>query len=198
MKVIDATIREVNPYVDQYRRLKEIVAAEAQLAQLNLIQRRIKRYELRLIINFADHQRPYNAPSTKKECMYRIENSEGEVPAVDLAVRPISQRGCTRLNPYSRHVGAMVFPFFFPSGDVGYFIGVSCAITGATIKTPLQFYASRIACRQKYPIRFIIGVPFSNSTLFRHIVLLNFNVYNNYIRLHQKQLKVDSYQGLVD
>ena len=35
MEEIDATMREVYPYVDQYRRLKKVVNAEEQLAQQN-------------------------------------------------------------------------------------------------------------------------------------------------------------------
>jgi hypothetical protein len=123
MEIIDQVMGQVNPYVQQYRRLHQLIIQDDRRP----LPRR--EYELRLVRNPRDDQRRYNAPVTNRECMYLIESAEGDVPVMDLAVHPIHQRGCTRISPYSRHVDPMVFPIFFPHGDSGFYIVVFKMLT---------------------------------------------------------------------
>lgn len=117
LRRIDNVLRRVNPYVEAYRRLHEAAAEEETRSRME--GRQPTRMELRLIRDPRDNQRRYNAPVSNRECMYLMESADGNIPAFDLAVHPRDQRGCTRINQFSRHVDPMVFTLLFPSGDSG-------------------------------------------------------------------------------
>ena len=122
MATIDQVLRQLNPYAAEYKRLHEVTQEEE--ARANGLAIPAIQYELRLMRNSRDDQRRYNLPTTNKECMYLVQTSDGDVPAMDLAVHPRGQHVCMRLFPESRHADPMVFPVFFPHGDAGYHTGI--------------------------------------------------------------------------
>src|SRR5262245_59254395 len=115
LRLIDAVLRRVSPYAQNYRRLKEVADAEEARARAQGIEP--AQWQLRMVRDPRDDQRRYNAPTTNKECMYLIESAEGNVERADLAVHPRGQFGCKRINFRSRHVDPMVFTILFPAGD---------------------------------------------------------------------------------
>ena len=194
MTKIDSVLRQINPYADHYNRLhKAVQQEEARSIQFGFppIQQ-----QLLFVRNAKDDQRRYNAPVTNHECMYLIESGDGDISAIDLAVHPRDQRGCTRINQYSRHVDPMVFPVFFPSGDSGYTINAKNSLQDGKDLTALQFYSCRIAVRDVFnPIHY-------GGKLFQQFVVHAYCLVETqrlqYIKSNQQQLRVHCYQGLTD
>lgn len=108
MRLIDGTMRRVNPYVHRYRQLNEVAKrAEEEADRAEPVQ-----WQLHLIRKATDDPRRYNLPVTNKDCMYLIDSPEGNVPNLDLAVHPRRDKAYEKLKPLSRHIDPMVKRIF--------------------------------------------------------------------------------------
>lgn len=196
-------LASISPYAQSYTTLRDRYLTEKNNSFSN--NEPIKEVRLIFTRNVHDDKRTYNAPTTSNDvALVFSTDRDGNMQNanLDFCVQPNSSRTVQRINPLSRHIDPMVFPLLFPSGESGWTTLVKQRANGdqATVArsiTPLQFYSYRIAVRNNIfnPLHFA-GKLYQQYLVFAYARVEANNL--NYIRQNQKDLRVETYQGLMD
>lgn len=196
-------LASISPYAQSYTTLRDRYLTEKNNSFSN--NEPIKEVRLIFTRNVHDDKRTYNAPTTSNDvALVFSTDRDGNMQNanLDFCVQPNSSRTVQRINPLSRHIDPMVFPLLFPSGESGWTTLVKQRANGdqATVArsiTPLQFYSYRIAVRNNIfnPLHFA-GKLYQQYLVFAYARVESNNL--NYIRQNQKDLRVETYQGLMD
>ena len=126
------------------------------------------------------------------------------------------------MNKLSHHVDPIVFPIFFPSGDLGWSIGYNKTPNASKNKnsieynktsntkkkkvlgiqqhlTALQYYSYRLSYRpnEKNFSPLLYGGRLTQQFFIHAYIIIESNRMN-YLRNHQKELRIECYQGLLD
>ena len=112
---------------------------------------------------------------------------------------PETEKEYTYLSKLSHHVDPMLFPIMFPSGDLGWSIGHSKKPNSVEKLSTLQHYSYRLAYRP-YSTNFspLLFAGRLTQQLFLHAYIMIENNRMNYFRQHQRDFRVECYQGLLD
>lgn len=187
MKQLDAVIRRVNPYAQAYRMLheveQEVLQQEGQRAAAN-----IRMYITEERTESGQNKGRYNVPKANEIAM--IFRTEDGVPPTnrDICIYPKGDRLCniSTLNP---NCEPMTYVLFFPFGESGFRSGNDF--------TELQFYSHRLTTRKDV----FNPILYGGKLLQQYVVDAYVKVEGhrlNFIRLNQKNLRVESYLGLAD
>lgn len=212
--VILTNIMNYNPYTKNFRSLNQLANVQ-----------NLPKYRLYFIRKNDKQKHRYNKPLTA-ECGAIIVSKSLIPDDFDLCIypksKPNSEHKRIYLNKLSHHVDPMVFPLFFPSGDLGWSIGyskkpdskskqiydVDDLITDEEKKnskrnlenlTILQYYAYRLSYRPNIkdfsPLLF--GGKLTQQYFLQALIMVESNRMN-FFRNNQKQLRIECYQGLYD
>jgi hypothetical protein len=195
MRLLTVTLNEVNPYAAAYKHMQQVEAEQiAQATANNTVAPTVT-----MVIKRGHDRRRYNEP-THDEIAAVFVGRDGEPPeGRDIMVHPRNEAP-TNLSHMSSNTDPMVYPLFFPHGDMGWCRGIlhdaaRRTRTNNTV-TPMQFYSYRFAEREQFSPLFHGGKLFQQIIVDAYVRVEAHRL--NYIRTNQANFRVEQYQGLMD
>ncbi|XP_071040054.1 uncharacterized protein [Parasteatoda tepidariorum] len=180
---IEKLLREVNPYAQKYRMLRDLTIHDSE-------------FVLQFQRFIFDDKRRYNKP-TSSELAAIIVSKDGVVPVCDLTVYPKQEiRETSIINQRSQHADPMVFPLLFPKGDLGWTYQMPSQ-KGKQI-SPIQYYGHRLALRPNGPFNPLLHAGKLSQQYVINCYLLVESQRLDFIRNNQGTLRTECYQGLID
>ena len=206
MQLLQDELLAINPYARQYQTMGQILERERQLASAaNQPVRPVK-----MIIAIRPIQdRPYANPTTTEIAAVYVGNNGAAPNPADrnLEVYPAQPNAPNtfKIKATSPNADPMTYPLLFFHGEMGWNVDIQRHVVpnerqqGARRRAQLtlnEFYAFRIAVRNNFS-----SIHLSRLLLQQYLVDAFTKIEGNelsYIRTHQQQLRVESYQGLMD
>ncbi|XP_042905358.2 uncharacterized protein [Parasteatoda tepidariorum] len=189
MEQLDGLLRQINPFAASYLQMHQFI-------QLNPAT------DVKLVFmeDPSSDLRRYNAPTSKTEVAAIFVGDNGEPPSNrDLCIYPVAD-SCKTISPMNPCIDPMVYPLLFPQGDCGWHAGMEHVQERRTAKrirvTQLQYYAYRLAIRSEFSLLHSSGKLFQQFIVDVYVRTEGSRL--NYLRLNQKDLRVELYQGLLD
>ena len=191
MRELDIIFREINQYAHAYRHLHEV---ERQYSVDNCPS--IKMFFKRSV---GDDPRRYNLPRVGEIAAVFV-GENGEPPFErDIVVHPRGDE-LRHISILSGNCDPMVYPILFPYGEPGWRPGMDHLAEKRTAKrnymNMLEFYAFRLSVRNEFSSILNAGKLFQQYAVDAYVKVEANNL--NFIKLNQKQLRVEMYQGLMD
>ncbi|GBO29161.1 hypothetical protein AVEN_236302-1 [Araneus ventricosus] len=189
MEKLDALLRTINPYAKSYLQMHQLIQSNPTV-------------NVKMI--FMEHpgldMRRYNAPTSRTEVAAIFVGDDGEPPANrDICIYPIGE-GCKNISPLNQCNDPMVYPLLFPRGEQGWSNEMEHVEERRSAKrnrvTQLQFYAYRLSVRSGFSLLHSSGKLFQQYVVDTYVKTEGSRL--NYIRLNQKDLRVEFYRGLLD
>lgn len=189
MGKLDELLRRINPFAESYLQMHQLIRSN-KAANVKLIF--MERPDLDL--------RRYNAPTSKTEVAAIFVGDDGEPPANrDICIYPKADN-CTNISPTNQCCDPMVYPLLFPRGENGWYDGMEHVEDRRSAKrvrvTQLQFYAYKLSIRSGFSILHSSGKLFQQYIVDAYVKTEGSRL--NYIRMNQKNLRVELYSGLLD
>ena len=206
MQLLQDELLAVNPYARQYHNMGQILQRERQIAAANNQPVR----PVKMIIATRPFQdRRYANPTTTEIAAVYIGN-DGAAPNPadrDLEVYPAQPNApnTVKIKATSPNADPLTYPLLFFHGEMGWSVNIQRHVVanerqqGARRRARLtlnEFYAFKIAVRDNFST-----IHLSRLLLQQYLVDAFTKIEGNelaYIRAHQLQLRVESYQGLMD
>ena len=206
MQLLQDELLAVNPYARQYHNMGHILERERQLVPAsNQPVRPVK-----MIIATRPFQDRQYANRTTTEIAAVYVGNDGAAPNPadrDLEVYPAQPNApnTVKIKATSPNADPMTYPLLFFHGEMGWSVDIQRNVVpnerqqGARRRARLslnEFYAFRIAVRNNFST-----IHLSRLLLQQYLVYAFTKIEGNelaYIRTHQQQLRVESYQGLMD
>ena len=206
MQLLQDELLAINPYARQYQNMGQILERERQLASAaNQPVRPVKM----IIATRPFQDRRYANPTTTEIAAVYVGN-DGAAPNPadrDLEVYPAQPNApnTVKIKATSPNADHMTYPLLFFHGEMGWSVNIQRHVVpnerqqGARRRARLtlnEFYAFRIAVRNNFST-----IHLSRLLLQQYLVDAFTKIEGNelsYIRTHQQQLRVESYQGLMD
>jgi hypothetical protein len=195
MHLLTQVMDRVNPYAAAYKRMKQIEDEQLQQAESSGAP------PPKVTMHFKQGKdvRRYNEPRHDEVAVIFV-SPDGAPPADrDIVVFPrdLPPRNISYM---SAHSDPMVYPLFFPFGDLGWHSALKHDADHSTDKrntvTQLQFYSYRLA------VRAIFSPLFYGGKLLQQYIVDSYVKTEagrlDFIRRRQKDLRVELYQGLMD
>ncbi|GBN24309.1 hypothetical protein AVEN_89360-1 [Araneus ventricosus] len=185
MEKLDALLRTINPYAKSYLQMHQLIQSNPTV-------------NVKMI--FMEHpdldMRRYNAPTSRTEVAAIFVGDDGEPPANrDICIYPIGE-GCKNISPLNQCNDPMVYPLLFPRGEQGWSNGMEHVEERRSAKrnrvTQLQFYAYRLSVRNGFSLLHSSGKLFQQCVVDDYVKTEGSRL--NYIRLNQKDLRVEFYR----
>ncbi|GBN96392.1 hypothetical protein AVEN_7481-1 [Araneus ventricosus] len=189
MEKLDALLRTINPYAKSYLQMHQLIQSNPTV-------------NVKMI--FMEHPDldmcRYNAPTSRTEVVAIFVRDDGEPPANrDICIYPIGE-GCKNISPLNQCNDPMVYPLLFPRGEQGWSNEMEHVEERRSAKrnrvTQLQFYAYRLSVRRGFSLLHSSGKLFQQYVVDAYVKTEGSRL--NYIRLNQKDLRVELYRGLLD
>ena len=187
MTTLQTILERDNPYAQMFHFLKDSV-------------REASNVELRFTVDNAFDQRRYNVPSVS-EIAAVFTNDSGAPPGrFDFIVYSKSNGSMVKISYLNPHSDPMCYPLLFPCGDAGWRPGMQhvnihrTAVRNAT--TQLQYYCYRLAVRGDFSLIHSSGRLFQQYLVDSYVKVEGSRI--AFIRAHQKELRAESYKGLID
>ncbi|XP_055352995.1 uncharacterized protein LOC129598933 [Paramacrobiotus metropolitanus] len=143
--------------------------------------------------------RRYNDPRSGEVAAVFV-SPDGEPPVERDIVVYTKQQHLSRISPLSPHCDPMVYPLLFPAGEYGWHPSLAHDPLYSTAKrkriTQLQFYSYRLAIRSNFSVLHASGKLFQQYIVDAYVRVEGSRL--QFIRLNQKQLRAESYAGLLD
>jgi hypothetical protein len=195
LTLLTVVLECVNPFVGAYKHMYEVEQEQQTIAE----DLGIEPPEVTMFIKRGHDQRRYNEPR-HDEVAAVFTSNDGAPPAnPDIAIHP-RNAAPVNLHYLSANADPMTYPVFFPHGEYGWHLNMPYnpehARGARQTVTCLQFYAYRLAMRQTFSAIFYGSKLFQQYVVDSYLKVESNNL--NYIRQNQTQLRVDSYQGLMD
>ena len=201
IQLLRGELQRTNPFVHQFRNMANVMQRQEELA----VRNNHDIPQVRMIISHRHGQgrRRYNDP-TAAEIAVVYEGDEGAPPhpsSRDITIFPRTTRGTHTINALNPNVDPLTYPLLFPAGEFGYSIDMRQVTDDGETNpskrvTMRQFYAFRIAVREGFSLLHNAGLQ-----LHQYLVDAYAKIEGNmltYIRLNQRQLRVELYRGLLD
>lgn len=195
MMLLTNVINRTNPYAAAYKQMQQVEFEEEARARAE--QRAPSSVTMHILRGH--DQRRYNNP-LQDEVAVIFSSHDGAPPqARDIVVHPRNEVP-KHISYMSANIDPMVYPLFFPYGELGWQSHMQHAPEHSTAKrttlTTLQFYAHRLSVRQAFSPIFYGGKLLQQYIVDAYIRVETGRL--NYIQLQQNQLRVELYQGLMD
>ncbi|XP_073493942.1 uncharacterized protein [Phyllobates terribilis] len=194
MNLIAVHLQTISPFAAAYRMLKDVEAEEEQKA----IQNGMEMPSIIMAIKQERKQDPrcYNKARVSEVAVV-FQNDDGEPPfQMDILVHLKPDQNnpfvpkTQRISILHSNLDALLYPLFFPSGDQGWHENLHQQGTSRRI-TQLQYYSFLLSVRNYFnPI--LNGGKLTQQYLVDAYVKIEANRLN-FIRMNQKQLKVEDY-----
>ncbi|XP_044760319.1 uncharacterized protein LOC123317775 [Coccinella septempunctata] len=193
---IDALLRETHPYAQMYSTLGQVVRDTRRTSGNDSVPQ----------LGLYFHQQPgtnrkvYAAPSTSTEIGAIFRTVDGDIPPPGtVRVNLISTSNSFQIKDIpklSPIVDALCYPLLFPNGELGWSTGLQKTIGNKRI-SKLEFECYRLMIRANHfnPI-LLSGRLAQQFIVDKYVELEGFRL--NFLRTHQKELRVESYVGLQD
>ena len=206
MQLLQDQLLAINPYARQYKNMGQILQRERQIAAA--IHQPVQ--PVRMIIAKRPFQnRQYDNPTTAEIAAVYVGN-DGAPPNPadrDLEIYPADNNAdnTMKIKATSPNADPMTYPLLFFHGDFGWSVDIQRNAVpnerqqGARRRARLtlnEFYAYRVAVRDNFST-----IHLSRLLFQQYLVDAFTKIEGNelaYIRTHQSQLRVESYQGLMD
>ena len=206
MQLLQDELLAVNPYARQYHNMGQILQRERQIAAAN----NQPVCPVKMIIATRPFQdRRYANPTTTEIAAVYIGN-DGAAPNPadrDLEVYPAqpSAPNTVKIKATSPNADPLTYPLLFFHGEMGWSVNIERHVAANERQRDVRRRA-RLTLNEFYAFRIAVRDTF--STIHRSCLLLQqylvdafTKIEGNelaYIRSHQQQLRVESYQGLMD
>jgi hypothetical protein len=195
MTLLTTILENVSPYAAAYKYMyrveqeQNLIAAESGVAPTTVS----------MYIKRGPDQRRYNEPKHDEVAAIFVSSDGAPPPNPDVIIHP-KDKPPQDMHYMSCNIDPMTYPVFFPRGDLGWQPNMPHNAAHASPHrrsvTCLQFYAYRLAMREAFSPLFHGGKLFQQYVVDSYLRVESNNL--NYIRTKQSQLRVDSYQGLMD
>ena len=195
MEILHRILIQNNPFAMAFRQMFEIETEEhARAGEAGQSPSAVTMHFRR-----GRDQKRYNLPS-HDEVAVIFSGEDGAPPAaIDITIYP-RDRPCCRISHMSANCDPMVYPLLFPRGDLGWHPDMQHTEERCTPKqkrvTLLQFYSYRLAIREEFSAIHRGGKLFQQYLVDAYVKTESNNL--QYIRMNQKKLRVELYQGLMD
>jgi hypothetical protein len=189
MEKLDTLLRQINPYAESYMQMHELIQSNPT-ADVKMVFMENSEMDLRR----------YNAPTSKTEVAAIFVGDYGEPPPNrDICIYPKGE-GCVNISPLNPCSDPMVYPLLFPRGEHGWSNLMEHVEERRSAKrtrvTQLQFYAYKLSVRSGFSILHSSGKLFQQYVVDAYVKTEGSRL--NFIRLNQKDLRVELYRGLLD
>ena len=206
IQLLQDELMAVNPYARQYRNMGEVLQRERQIATAN----NQPLAPVRMIIATRPFQdRRYDNPTASEIAAVYV-GDDGAAPDPkhrDIEIYPADRGGnsTVKIKVTSQNADPMTYPVLFFHGEFGWNTEVrrnarpNARRQGNTTRTRItlnEFYAFRVAVRDNFS-----AIHLSRLLFQQYLVDAFTKIEGNeitYIRTHQAELCVESYQGLMD
>ncbi|KAK7089794.1 hypothetical protein V1264_024238 [Littorina saxatilis] len=195
MMLLTNLINRTNPYAAAYKQMQQVeVEEEARALADNRTPSSVTMHILR-----GPDQKRYNNPQ-QDELAVIFSSHDGAPPQErDIVVYPRNELPKS-ISYMSANIDPMVYPLFFPHGELGWQCHMQHVPAYSTNKrtrlTTLQFYAHRLSVRQAFSPLFYGSKLFQQYIVDAYIRVETGRM--NFIRNQQNHLRVEMYQGLMD
>ncbi|XP_060855280.1 uncharacterized protein LOC132932954 [Metopolophium dirhodum] len=213
MGLLDGFLRDVNPYAMAFKNMREVWLAERDLADADPAGVRPRPVTMHFVRDAARDDGRNNLPTANEVAAVFV--GEGGRPPRDINLviydtNPINPQHRMQTIPAgSCHSDPMLYPLFFPYGEAGWHNGMLQAgnrRNNVRNRNSIRAFASyRLAVRyqgnndQRHELfsllhqgRFLLQMYVCDQ----YVRMESNNL--NYIRLHQRDLLAEAYQGLMD
>ena len=206
MQLLQDELLAVNPYARQYHNMGHILQRERQLAAAK--NQPVQPVKMIIATRPFQDRRYANPTTTEIAAVYVGHDGAAPNPADrDLEVYPAQPNApnTVKIKATSPNADPMTYPLLFFHGEMGWSVNIQRHVVanerqqGARRRARLslnEFYAFRIAVRDNFST-----IHLSRLLLQQYLVDAFTKIEGNelaYIRTHQQQLRVESYQGLMD
>ncbi|XP_065217552.1 uncharacterized protein LOC135843544 [Planococcus citri] len=204
LKELDLVIRSINPYAKSYKMLKtlenEEISRQSQNSETTVTENNVS---MMIRQNRTVDCRRYNLPNCSEVAVI-FKNNDGAPPFQrDIRIYPKSENNDTfiNINSFSCNLDPMCYTLMFPYGEPGWEPNMLSNIQNDDEKekhiTMLQYKKSKlsITTQQQNPL-------LNYGKLLQQYVVDSYVQVEanrlNFVRNHQKDLRVESYTGLMD
>lgn len=187
MALLQSMLERNNPYAQMFHFLKDSIADASDV-------------QLRFTVDNAFDPRRYNVPTTS-EVAAVFTSVDGAPPGkFDFVVYSKATPGLTKISYLNPHSDPMCYPLLFPCGDSGWRPGMPHVNIHRTavrnVTTQLQYYCYRLALRGDFSLIHSSGKLFQQYVVDSYVKVEGLRI--AFIRSHQKELRAESYKGLID
>ncbi|XP_035700915.1 uncharacterized protein LOC110861863 [Folsomia candida] len=188
MKNLDEEIRQINPFAGAFKmmneyedQIKHTYGSEAACS--------VRMYIQDTKPNAEQHSARYNAPRAN-EIAIVFASSDGAPPSNrDICIHP-KGKSLINIHQLNPNCDPMSYVLLFPHGDKGW------TTTDRTKYSQLQFYSFRLSVREEFSPIFYAGKLLQQYIVDAYVKVESSRL--DYLRNNQKDLRVESYLGLMD
>ncbi|VDK42808.1 unnamed protein product [Cylicostephanus goldi] len=195
MRELTAWFHTHNEYAASFKMMGDIVAEEERKAQLE--QRAAPKIRMIFDSGRGFDRRRYNVPVTNEVAVVFV-GEDNDVPATRSLAVHHKEKGLNPIQDIDGRCDPLTYPLFYPRGGLGWHVDLT--------KNASERIRTRITQREFYSYLLSVRTTF-NPLHYASKLLQQFAVDAyvkieqnrlNYTRTHQKELRIDSYQGLMD
>ena len=189
-------LHDVNPYANLFSHMIDVEAIMKNECSLS-----VPTYQLTFTENNSFDKRRYN-PSRIKEIAAVFLSDDGSPPSninFEIHSKAENQRK-TIISALNPHSDPMSYPLLFPYGESSWRSGISHnAVFSTAVRnavTQLQYYCYRLSVRDDFSLLHSSGKLFQQYIVNAYVKVEGARI--AYIKSHQKELRAESYKGLMD
>ncbi|GBM87461.1 hypothetical protein AVEN_9560-1 [Araneus ventricosus] len=189
MEKLDALLRSINLFAESYLQMHQLIQSSPAVI-------------VKMV--FMEHPdldlRRYNAPTPRTEVAAIFVGDDEELPANrDICIYPVAD-SYKNISPPNQCTDPTVYPLLFTNGECGWNSNMDHVEERRSAKrvrvTQLQYYSYRFAIRNAF------SILHNSGKLFQQYIVDAYGKTEesrlNYLRLNQKDLRVELYEGLLD
>ncbi|XP_071582399.1 uncharacterized protein [Temnothorax nylanderi] len=186
---LEHIMREYNVFAQSYQMMGEELENQRQL-ELNQL-------ELQLLFNLRPEtdRRRYNAQRTNEVAAVFTTTADGEIPESYVVVRNKNTKTLQNISIMNPNVEPWIYPLFYPYGTQGWHCHLKKLNSDKRISRG-QYVKYRMAIRDDFNI-FLLGRRLFQQWLVDNYVRIERDR-TEYCKTHQKELRSETYQGLID
>jgi hypothetical protein len=195
MQTVHNVMMQHNPFAKSFANMKQVEEQEIE----NAHAQNIPIPEIKMIFKAGSDERRFNEP-VHDEVAAVFVGPNGEPPSNhDIVVYPRG-RPLQHISHLNRNLDPMLYPLFFPKGEYGWSPDLEHVEAHRTAVrnrvTQMEFYSYRLAMRPSFSPLHHGGKLLQQYLVDAYVKTEGSRL--DYIRHHQSDLRVDSYQGLID
>ena len=192
---LEKTIRENNVFAKSYEMMKQEIQLQKEYASSN----NENEPEMRLLFTLKPgmDQRRYNFQRTNEVAAVFTMTADGDIPASYVTIRNTNTKKLQTISCMDPCVEPWIYPLLYPYGNKGWHQNILRTDNNNRRVTRNGYAKYLIAIRDDIFNPFILARRLFQQWLVDTYVKIERDRIT-YLRNNQKQLRVDSYQGLID
>ncbi|KYN18631.1 ATP-dependent DNA helicase PIF1, partial [Trachymyrmex cornetzi] len=189
LRLIDNIIRTNNIFAQSYRMIHEEIQAQ-QTENHN-----IRELQLGFLTKKGVDRGRYNIQRVNEVAAVFSTTADGEIPETYVTIYNKSNKTLQQVRTMDPNVEPWIYPLYYPYGNQGWHGNLRCNNSNKRVSRA-AYVKHRIAIRDNFNI-FILGRRLFQQWLVDNYVKIEKDRIN-YCKQNQKQLRAESYQGLID